>query len=217
MVFSILLICIPEKRLSIFLFIWGALVVFVNLYVVTDSSVIHLIAHPLTMEFIAGALLAILYHKDSSWKFAVFLMVASVLFSSILILFNQSKFPSDWWRVGIYGTPAAAILYCLVIAERRNIVFNKYLVKIGDASYSIYLLHILVLSAVGRVIYVLSSRTEFSIPNYALLIVLLFCVIISGLISYRIIERPLLKISRKLYESIRTYKSNIKIKDDRLH
>lgn len=197
-VFSVLLVFLPEKRLVLSLLLWGVAVIVANFYMATNNPVLSLVAHPLTLEFIAGCFLAICFRKDTGWKFTVFLAISSVIVFMIMTGLNKSEIPSGWWRVGIYGAPAAAILYCLVVAEREGIVLNRYLAKLGDASYSIYLLHVLVLSAVGRALYALS--TSYPITNSAMVIILCLCVIASGLISYRTIERPLLKASRKLYD-----------------
>lgn len=197
-VFSVLLVFLPEKRLGLALLLWAVAVVAADFSMATNNPVLNLVAHPLTLEFIAGCFLAILFHKDTGWKFTVFLAISSAIVFVILTGLNKSEIPSDWWRVGIYGVPAAAILYCLVVAERENIVLNRYLAKLGDASYSIYLVHVLVLSAVGKALYALS--TSYLIPNAVMVIILCLCVIASGLISYRIIERPLMKASRKLHD-----------------
>jgi peptidoglycan/LPS O-acetylase OafA/YrhL len=207
-VFSILLLFLSEKRLGLALFLWGVVVVVANVRAVFNNPVLNIVTHPLTLEFIAGCFLAIYFRKDTGWKFAVILAISSAIVSIVLAGLNKSEIPSGWWRVGIYGVPAAAILYCLVVAERENIVLNRYLAKLGDASYSIYLAHVLVLSAVGRVLYALSISHP--IPNAVMVIVLCLCVIASGLISYRIIERPLLKASRKLFDFNKLNKSSKK-------
>ena len=57
------------------------------------------------------------------------------------------------WRIFLFGLPMALILYASVAYERsassRPPVF---LVAIGDWSYSIYLFHFMVLSAVARAV-----------------------------------------------------------------
>ena len=201
LVFSVLLVFLSEKKLGLSLLLWGVAVIVADFYLVTNNPVLNLIAHPLTLEFIAGCFLAIHFRKDSGWGFTLLLVISAAVTLVILTVLNGSEIPNGWWRVGIYGVPATAVLYCLVVAERKNLVLNIYLSKLGDASYSIYLMHVLVLSAAGRALYALS--TSYPISNAAMVIILCLFVIISGLVSYRIIEQPLLKASRKLYSFIK--------------
>ena len=142
-----------------------------------------------------------LFRQDSGFKNAMAIAVGAVAIVCLLISMAGPNEPNGWWRVGIYGAPSAAILYCLVVAERQGVVLSKYLVKIGDASYSIYLVHVLVLSALGKLFYALSINSL--IGNFALMIILTVCVILSGLISYHLIEKPLMKASRKIYNFLR--------------
>ncbi len=196
-VYSILLVFLPEKKLGLALALWGIAVIVINSCVTASNPFFNLVFHPLTLEFITGCFLAILFRKDYGWKNLIILLAGAVIICSVLTGLNETELPRGWWRVGIYGAPAAAILYCFVVAERERIVLNRYLVRLGDASYSIYLAHVLVLSAVGRVFYSLSA--DFLIGNTAMIFILIICVIASGLISYKIVEKPLMKATRRVY------------------
>lgn len=204
-VFFVLLFLVPEKKLGLALALWALTVVVVNLSVATTNPVYRLAVNPLTLEFIAGCFLAILFYKDHGWTNTCILAAGSIIVVAVLTGLSHSETPAGWWRVGIYGAPAAAILYCLVVAEREQVVLHKYLVKIGDSSYSIYLVHVLVLSAMGRALHALSANSI--LGNTVMMLILTLCVIASGLISYRIIERPLIKATRKAYDFTRLRKS----------
>ncbi|MBV1932458.1 MAG: acyltransferase [Porticoccaceae bacterium] len=208
LMFSVLLVFLPEKNFGLSLTLWGVTVVVINLGVATSNPVLNLVAHPLTLEFIAGCFLAMLFRDDTGWKNTIILTAVAVLIVAVLTALSESEFPDGWWRVGIYGVPAAATLYGLLVAERKGLVLNRYLVKLGDASYSIYLVHVLILSAVGRVLYSLS--TTFPIGNASMILILTLCVIASGLISYKIVERPLMKVTSKIIDSGRLNKSSKK-------
>jgi peptidoglycan/LPS O-acetylase OafA/YrhL len=51
-----------------------------------------------------------------------------------------------WWRVACFGIPAALLIYGLVAVERRRgWVMHPLWQKLGDASYSLYIWHQLIL------------------------------------------------------------------------
>ena len=66
--------------------------------------------------------------------------------------------------------------------------------KIGDASYSIYLSHVLVLSAIGRVW--AQMATPGILTHAVILVTMMLATIIVGLMSYRWVEVPILNIIR---------------------
>lgn len=203
LVFALLLAFVAERKLGLSLLIWAAIVVAVNLSVATNSALLKLLVHPLTLEFVLGCFLALLFRNDRGWVAVIVLAAVAVL--ALVVLgggdggAGDADLPEDWRRVAVYGVPAGALLYGLVVAEREGFVLSKYLVKLGDASYSIYLVHVLVLSAVGRALHSLAGTVVLS--NAAMIIMLVLCVIVAGLLSYRIIERPLLRLTRKAFAS----------------
>ena len=81
-------------------------------------------------------------------------------------------------------------------AERYGYVVHAHLIKVGDASYSIYLSHVLTLSVVGRAWSIFS--TDKVADNIVMIPVLLISVLCIGFISYLIIEKPLLKLCHRI-------------------
>jgi exopolysaccharide production protein ExoZ len=92
--------------------------------------------------------------------------------------------------------PAVLVVYCFINAEQNGFVVHSSLIKIGDASYSIYLSHILTLSAAGRIWSAFASDSLYD--NYIMLPALFIFVIIVGMASYRYVEKPLLNYSRRI-------------------
>ena len=82
-------------------------------------------------------------------------------------------------------------------AERNGYVIQSSLVKVGDASYSIYLSHILTLNVVGRVWSIFSTNEIYD--NIIMIPVILILTITAGFISYIVVEKPLLNISRRVF------------------
>ena len=95
-----------------------------------------------------------------------------------------------------FGIPAALILYGLISFERKKeIGFPIFLQKIGDASYSLYLSHVLVLSLLGR-IWKAFGGDQYPI-NYILIVVFLGAAVFVGWLSFVIIERPMINYLQK--------------------
>jgi len=203
LIFFLILLLVSERHLTYTILLWGIGVALMNFYLESSSPIIRIISHPLTTEFIGGCILAIVfYRKDIKIKNSVLLLLAGAcLFVSFYGYFSYQNItgliaPVGWWRVIIYGIPAVLIVFCLANAERYGYVVHASLIKVGDASYSIYLSHILTLNAIGRAWSIFS--TDKVADNILMIPVLLILVLCVGFISYLTIEKPLLKLSHRI-------------------
>ena len=69
---------------------------------------------------------------------------------------------------------------------------------LGDMSYSLYLSHVLVLVVMGRVWAAIAGPMATSIPAIIAWWVLTFAIVlVAGYLSYRLIERPVMGLSRR--------------------
>jgi peptidoglycan/LPS O-acetylase OafA/YrhL len=94
----------------------------------------------------------------------------------------------NWTRPILVGAPCALIVYGAVAMEIRGApAAPAWLVALGDASYSTYLSHVLVLSALGRVFGMTSNHNVFL--ETAFVIIAIVTANVVGLLSYRLIER----------------------------
>ncbi len=95
------------------------------------------------------------------------------------------------------GSISAVLVIALVELEKRGWqFFPKYSLLVGGASYSLYLSHTIILLA----FYFFGVRDFISgVENYKLLLMLLVIVfiIVYSILHYKIIEQPLLKLSKK--------------------
>jgi len=162
-----------------------------------------LISHPLTIEFIAGCLLAIMYFKkDVKIRSEILLIIAGLGLAASVYGFlcyqniTGSIAPLGWWRVTILGIPATLTVYCLTIAERNGWVIHRSIIQVGDASYSIYLSHLLTISAFGRIWNLFSIDDV--LDNIIMIPILWLLVLVVGFLSYWFVEKPFLKLSRRI-------------------
>ena len=96
-------------------------------------------------------------------------------------------------RVLLWGLPAAALVTGAVSFERHGAVPRwRLLEEIGNASYSIYLVHGLAISAVLRLM-----RPVVAAPPAVVFIVAILAGLLSGLASYHGLERPLMRFMKR--------------------
>lgn len=113
-----------------------------------------MILHPLTTEFIAGVCVGLAVRAELPRRFALFALFVGVatLAASFLAIVDPTQLfqGANWARVFTVGLPYVLIVYGLAAGERHGSARRSLLVIIGDASYSIYLSHVLLLSALSR-------------------------------------------------------------------
>lgn len=139
------------------------------------SLALDFYSDPIILEFFAGAILSIAWRARSlprkGWPFVVV---------GVLLLIAPQ--PMTLHRIVGYGVPATMIVLGVLAEEARHpIRLIKPLKLLGDASYSIYLWHLFLVAAVFKTL----GETP---PAFALAVIGGVAI---GLLSYRLIERPL--------------------------
>ena len=182
-------LCLPAARRMgtviaalIGLTVAGALVTFTNPALMIYTS-------PLLLEFAAGMALSggwiarVLPNRHAGW---------AALGAGALGFLAQAIWPVEslWFldhagRVIAWGLPAFCLVAgALTIEAHGGVTQNRLGLALGDASYSIYLSHGLVISA--------CMKGLGGAPIPVLLIVTLVCTAAAGLAYFRLVERPLM-------------------------
>lgn len=195
-----LLLRFPEKYLSRLLVLWAAASVAGRfLFDPAGNPLIQLVANPLILEFIAGAFIALLSFSGkpvSGWPFLTLAFLGWAGGYAIAANLGLAAHSSEWLRVIVFGTSAALGIYGLVALERYSEwKLPSWLIAVGDASFSLYLSHLLVIATVGRAWEKL-GLTGFWI-NSVVVGGMLMAVVAVGMASFRLIERPMLAFSRR--------------------
>lgn len=148
-------------------------------------------------------------HKTISDKYiTIFLGIVLFIIGGVI---TYIRFPErnleNWEVLFFHGFSAFFIIYALTgIESLRTIYVPKFLEKTGDISYSIYLWHFPMMA----VSTILSLKFSF----YALLPALVqaafevFMTILISLWSYKAIEMPFIRLSRKIGKSVSTVQSH---------
>jgi len=200
-----------RKKLPILLFVWMALTIFGALIGLNDTSARgypSLVSSLLTLEFIAGAFAALLITRG------IFRFEKTCLILGVISVILAMAFYTDigrnltlWGRVAVYTIPFTLVTYGAVICERKGYIkYPKFLVSLGDWSYSIYLSHFLVFLTIKRVLEYaapfLPQQLQFQaqgwIDNLIFTTIAMVATIIFSALCYKLIERPLLKLSRRV-------------------
>ncbi len=199
LVFAILLGFFKE-RLSLALFIFMACLVLIGTWCSSTNILLERITHPLILEFAAGAVIGqmLLSRKTSgSW---LYLPIAIILFIAYQMGFAITDFVSGsdrFERVINFGIPAAMLVTGVVSLDMRyKVPYPKLFVAIGDASYTLYLSHILVISALGKLWQGVGLNQ--SVSNLIFILIGLLGCIGYALFAYKYIEQPLLSWTRKV-------------------
>ncbi|MBU8871282.1 MAG: acyltransferase [Gemmatimonadales bacterium] len=161
-----------------------------------EGPILFVYTSPLLFEFVAGMGIA-LFHSLLSrryWILGLATIAAGVLYA---ITISPDLFP-DGPRSIRNGVPAVLFVFGIIQLEPllRRMPRMKILQSIGDASYSIYLSHPLVVAPIGL------ALGAAKLPSLALNLALGVVVILAlGMTVYRFIELPLVKTARGLLKA----------------
>jgi exopolysaccharide production protein ExoZ len=189
---------VPRRFVPACLALWAGVVIAAALALPNPADpVLSLLRHPLTLEFIAGAAIALLATKRALPLARIVLQAGCffLLLAAIFIRDNAATaFADEWTRIGLFGLPCAMILWGWVGMEQAGGGSPLWSQGLGNWSYALYLIHVPVFALVGRL------AKPFSIPgpidNIALLIVALALAILAAFVLHEALEKPMQRLSR---------------------
>ncbi len=167
---------------------------------VMASPILTMATSPLTFEFMMGLVIGTLWLRLRAPGALLFGVVGLIaLIASMGIQYGFLSKPSSLFgdalllRVIMFGIPISLIIYALVAYERRSSWRPpSFLISIGDWSYSIYLFHFMLLSALCRAIFQLFGGQGL-VGSTIIFIGGLLLVNLMGAVIYHSFERPSLK------------------------
>jgi|GEM_PF-6154770 len=140
--------------------------------------------------FALGMLVAWLLEKGSILQPRVVLFTGVTIFFICVVILGHL---TNGTTVRLFaGLGAACGLLGAVNLERRGEwLMPSWIVLLGDASYSIYLAHFMVVSTIAH--FVFRHVHYLHVPNLVWMAALVFSGVGAGLLTYILIERPLLR------------------------
>ncbi|WP_447723961.1 acyltransferase family protein [Sphingomonas koreensis] len=140
----------------------------------------------ITLEFVFGAWIAVWWRSGKGWprSIGVPAILLAILMTTVVITLRLPL-----WRAAGLGIPAALLVIGVLSLERQGDGKPERITAfLGDASYSIYLWHglgISVTAAIGRAM---------GLPLALTFAVAIMAGIVGGVLSYLIVERPLMRL-----------------------
>jgi peptidoglycan/LPS O-acetylase OafA/YrhL len=180
---------------------WAAVIVY-RMPAPTPTNVyVQMVTSPFILEFLGGCLVAWLAGRGvrRGWRAALVLapvyLATGVWLSSEPGVAYKVTTCNEPVRVLVFGPPAVLLVYALVAADGRwPRRLPNWLMKAGDASYSIYLLHGTVMVAGMVVGYHIPHN---NLPHLLWLATTFTVAVGGGLLFHRWVERPLLGLRKR--------------------
>jgi exopolysaccharide production protein ExoZ len=191
--------------------VWGV-VILLTYFLNIHSSVFALNAliNPIILNFSFGCILAYLYKKHSAfsyWKWAaaagMLLLAGTWLLYYVVVSADKTAFTSLISRVYLFGIPSAIMIFGLLYFKGW---VPKLLVTVGDASYSLYLIHGTVLSMLFKLIAKIHGAGLIS--NFFGSTLLFAVTVAISIVVYKYIESPLLRQLNSVIKGRKTKSRN---------
>jgi exopolysaccharide production protein ExoZ len=152
-----------------------------------SSTIPRFYSNPIILEFVLGmGVFAIWKRYRSSFTRVPVAAAVAVSVCCYTYLYLVESHVGRESRLFLQGPPSLVIVLCLLALEGR-IRFPRWLLVVGDASYSLYLFHPYLIQLVDKKIVALSVLTPLSL--LASLIAIIACFLMA-IASFRMVERP---------------------------
>jgi exopolysaccharide production protein ExoZ len=173
--------------------LWGLAIVFFFMFPTDFPKIVGRIFNPLNLEFLFGCGIALIVKKTKiSFKWITSIGILSIIVSILLQYYNVF----EMHRVLAWGIPFTLLILGLVKLEmRKKLYIPKILLNLGDASYSIYLSHLITLLILESTFERLGLNAKLG-HNVLIQFILCIIAIFFGWVFYSIIEKPILKYAK---------------------
>lgn len=180
-----------------YMFLAWSTIILITYFLHIKSSVfaINALVDPIVLNFGFGCILAYFFKMHQTfryWKWVVaagtILLIITWLTYYFIVSDDAHFFSALISRVYLFGLPAAILIFGLLYT---NGTVPKLLVAIGDASYSLYLIHAAVITLILKIL--LKIHRVIGLNNFAAMTLTFMLTIAISLMFYKYVERPLLK------------------------
>jgi peptidoglycan/LPS O-acetylase OafA/YrhL len=204
-ILSAILIAFAVRRRDIFLILIITVLFLLGLFIHNDIKQWNFVTSPMVLEFAFGVMIAMVYKSKMHIPAALSL---ALLFTGIvsflcLIIFGYGEVSEVLFvwankgvelRILLWGLPCLALSAGIILLEKNKpewIGKNKLLLLLGDASYSIYLVHTICYALLGSTY----KRVPFlgSLPGDFLILMSACLATGSGVLFHLFVEKPLIK------------------------
>lgn len=168
---------------------------FTSLLRLTHGSGVPFLVYtdPIVLEFVAGSFIGTYYATGKRIP-----LVASLIVLLCVIALRKVYAPTltDVNRFIVFGLPAFTIVFVALALETR-IRWSRFLGKLGDASYSLYLTHVLSVPFALKVIQI--ADRQHRLPGDLVCLLVVVGSIVAAFACYDLMERPMTRaVGRRL-------------------
>lgn len=166
-----------------------------------DMNIVQrFVFNPITLEFILGVIVAYLYKMNIKINPIIGIPVIIVCFYYIYTIPERGL--SDWYigRTINAAIPAAVIVLCIINLEFKNKILDRVFMKLGDSSYSMYLVHGIVFIWINYISNHIGIRLNSDDSVYMYFYSIIFISIISSMLFNSYLEKPMLKTLNGIVE-----------------
>ena len=170
----------------------------VGIYYMTDNHIINTLCTPFNIEFLLGYLSYLIYEKIN--KPIIWILLIATALTIVFEIFYYTR--ADYrlypgMRILPFGLPAFVVVTAFAALDYKGLFHApRFLVVLGDASYTLYLVHANIFSFVNDAIFAPLKLSEKAVMDL-MVIVVLFTIGIS-LVLYKYVEKPLLRKLNKI-------------------
>ena len=155
------------------------------------SSLASFILSPYVLEFFLGCLTSLVWRRGSSegWTGILWLATAILFFIGISVL--QVEPDDELGRFLTFGIASVALILALASTDHiRPKWLGRGLVRLGDASYTLYLSHIIFIDVAHQIGFFSFLGHETALLSNLGAVAFVFFVCVFSIFFYRIYERP---------------------------
>ena len=188
-----LLFFVPQRFAAALLGLYATAIVYLQ-YVVTDAPLAeHFVFSPFILEFLFGCVVGALYQRKAlnlGASSALALTALCFVIGAVLTQSDPDRIPL--FRVFTFGLGSALlIIACLQTSTGLTSRGGRALTSLGDASYTLYLCHIIFIDVAHELgLFTLLRSSHFIVAESGnMLFMLSVCLFSIGF--YRVVERPL--------------------------
>jgi exopolysaccharide production protein ExoZ len=175
-----------KRAVSLTVLVMGGLAI-LGWVLQSRNPLIHTYTNALLLEFAAGLAIAHFHRIKGLWL-GVGLLTAGILLFIHACLTQQQDDLDGFARLAVLGFPAILVILGALSLERAGYWPRLRLLEaVGDASYSLYLLHGFAVAF---------SHKFLHLPNSIVAAVIVVSSLIAGLLSYHLFERPVGRMLR---------------------
>ena len=194
--FTVSLILPKKKLILTFLFIYLFALLIIPFLPITHTSIntfADLFLFPMNIEFLLGIII-ILCIPILKKELCILLSIIGIfmfVLGAVITNCGIQIFPNIYNRILLFGLPSFLLILALVKYEMSTkIVIPSLFIKLGDASYAIYLFHLPLVAAFFKIM------VKLNIINFTEILLLIVFLIVGicyiGIIIFKKIEIPII-------------------------